>query len=176
MRSKGNFALLTLHFALLLGMGCGEQVPPPKPLPQPTIPFEEQVKISGRSFEVQALHYFDGWYPFIKQDCVCLHIELVGGGMTVEMARELLGEQIPFEPSEDFWFFHFGTNSAGQNWQLQNDWAEKFAGHSGWFSADYAPAENHNANHLVFEWELKNGATTSTQGRISAIFERRETI
>jgi hypothetical protein len=135
----------------------------------------KQIEIDGREYEIRYAKYFDGFYEFIGEDCLCLHIELLlngentGAGMTVEISKTLLGRQIPVSPSDTFWFFHAGTGQ--KNFSIESTYpAEKFENRKGWFYVDYGK----NEDEIIFEWEISDpgGDRTSTQGYIESVFER----
>ncbi len=142
---------------------------------EPVVDKENNIEIDGRQYELRSAEYFDGFYEFVGEDCVCLHIQLLlngentGAGMTVEISKELLGTRIAIAPSDVFWFFHAGTGR--QSFSVENTYpVEDFGNRTGWFFVDYGE----DADEIVFEWEISNlsGDNISTRGYIESAFER----
>ncbi len=142
---------------------------------------ENYIEMTGMEYELRSAKYFDGFYEFIGEECVCLHLEFslngenTGAGMTVEISKELLGRQITVAPSDTFWFFHAGTGKKGENFSIESTYtAEKLGNRKGRFRVDYGD----ETDEIVFEWDITdaNGNTTSTKGNIESVFERMSEI
>ena len=154
--------------AAIMLMSCEKE-------PQVTSTRENEVIIQEKYYEIRSAKYLDGYYDFIGEDCIRLHLqftqngETVGAGMTIEMSTTLLGEKVSIEPSESFWYFHVGTGRASLSLESTYE-HEKFGTRSGWFTIDYGD----KPDEIIFEWELlnNNGAVTTSEGYIREIFIR----
>lgn len=88
----------------------------------------------------------------------------------MEISKDLIGERISFEPSDEFWFFAIGNGQGGFR-PLENSKGD-FDTYSGWFTANV----NEQTNECLLEFELIRNGETISSGEISGFFTRMSSL
>jgi hypothetical protein len=157
--------LLLALFVFLIA-ACSKEDPHP-PVPKP----DSSVTILDLEYGLEKGSYYNGYYEFMKQDCLVFHMELTTpAGITVEISKDLIGKKISFEPLDEFWFFSIG-NGTGVFRAFENSKGD-FDTYSGWFIADV----NERTNECLLEFELIRKEELMASGKIIEVFERIDSL
>ena|GEM_PF-4168066 len=133
---------------------------------------ENTIVVNGVTYTLNdnGARYYSGMYPFMGLECTNFYIECSrGAGITIEVDESLVGETIPFEQGDTFWFFAIG-NGNGMFAPLQHDTVK--AEDTGWFRIE----RNLKTNYCTLLFELnyvdKKGVHWEMAGKFRRTFGR----
>lgn len=129
---------------------------------------ETDIIIAGEGYDVVTARYEVRYSGIFKDDIVRLYLDLTNnGGITIEMSKQLLKQQVMIEAGKIFWFFSIGDGM--RPFQSFENTNKDFEGYTGWFRVDL----DEQTSKYSLDFKLKQSGELIANGCIRNVSIRK---